>query len=899
MKVRAAVTLAVAALVGAVVACGSSGESTFPGGGEGEGSSGAPPGFTVTDSGSTNTTSTSTCKKLTCDDQGVKCGPAGDGCGGKIDDCGKCSGVQTCGGGGTASVCGGTAGCVPRNCTQAGVECGFAGDGCGGVIDCNQPPFGCTGSQICGGGGPSKCGGGQVSADGGNPTLPDGGACQPRTACVTNECGPVADGCGGILNCPTICPAGTTCGGGNVPSMCGAPACTKKTCVQQNANCGYAADGCGGLLDCGGSLANFGCATAGESCGGGGPNRCGVPDAGPPACTGFCANQASCDAAAPTRITGRVFAPNGTLPIPGALVYVPNGSTSDPWGLTAFNDGVAGGTCQQCNSQISNALVSTTSGFNGNFTLDNVPAGVSFPLVIQLGRWRRVLTIPAITACTTRALVTTPASSVITRFPRTQGEGHALDHIPLVAISTGSVDGLECVFRKMGIAASQFSNPSGTGRIRLYRDNDGPGATIDGNTPNASTLYDSTTELDKFDAVAFACPAAPYTKTTTQKDNVRAYADKGGRVFATHFNYVWLFDNGPWAGTATWHTATPQSTQGDWEAQVDAVSGTKRELFAQWLAAPGVAATASCVGGTPAGTTCVQIDEPRNNADTPLGNGAERWLHGNSTPPGSSAVLHYTFNTPTSAASANQCGRVIFSDFHVSTGSTNGETAPSYCGSTLTAQEKILAFMLFDLTSCIQPTTPPSPPPCQKKSCAAQGIVCGKAGDGCGGFQDCDPCPTHQVCQNNQCITPPCNKTSCTAQSAECGIIADGCGSTLQCPPCEGGVCGGNGANKCGSASCQPIDCNVQGIECGPAGNGCGQLLDCGPCPPGQTCGGGGRYGKCGAPSCAPRTCESAGAKCGFLANGCGGLVDCGICPMGQTCGGVTPNQCSTTGGPN
>ena len=28
-------------------------------------------------------------------------------------------------------------------------------------------------------------------------------------------------------------------------------------------------------------------------------------------------------------------------------------------------------------------------------------------------------------------------------------------------------------------------------------------------------------------------------------------------------------------------------------------------------------------------------------------------------------LMHYTFNTPVGAAAANQCGRVLFDDFHV------------------------------------------------------------------------------------------------------------------------------------------------------------------------------------------------------------------------------------------
>jgi hypothetical protein len=39
--------------------------------------------------------------------------------------------------------------------------------------------------------------------------------------CVTNsDCGPVADGCGGLVDCGG-CIGGNTCGGGGIASKCG------------------------------------------------------------------------------------------------------------------------------------------------------------------------------------------------------------------------------------------------------------------------------------------------------------------------------------------------------------------------------------------------------------------------------------------------------------------------------------------------------------------------------------------------------------------------------------------------------------------------------------------------------------------------------------------------------
>jgi len=894
MKLRAFFVMLTMSAVGVLVAnCGSESSSPYgPIEGTGDDAGTQGPGFIPSSDGGSNTNTG--CKPLTCAELGINCGPAGDGCGGLIESCGTCQGKETCGGGGVPSVCGGEAGCVPKTCADLDIECGPAGDGCGGVIQCGS----CPSPQFCGGGGPSKCGGGFISPDGGTPLLPDGGTCQPRTTCEPGECGPVADGCGGLLNCPSSCPAGQTCGGGGVPSVCGAPSCTKTTCAAQNANCGYIADGCGGILDCGGPNA---CTNPGEFCGGGGPNRCGNGGGPPAGCENFCVDQLANNSCAPgsrTKIRGKVYAPNGTLPLPDALVYIPNGSKTHPYGLTQFVDGVAGGTCEQCTVNVSNALVSTRSAADGSFVLDDVPPGVEFPLVIQLGRWRRVVTISPRQACSDTTL-----DKNLTRLPKRQHEGNNLDNIPKIAISTGYVDALECVFRKLGIEDSQFTNPGPTGRIHLFLDrntHDGSGGRagqrIDANTPDTAALVGSADDnsdpglLDNYDAVVFGCRGSAHTRTLTRRERVRAYTAKGGRVFATHFNYSWLSPNDTdWGSIVDWsgNASDYSSAQGR-----IITSFPRGQLFHDWLASPEVD------GLDRTNPPRIDITEARDNARVPIASGADMWIRRYSGSQNRDQIFHFTFNTPWGAPPAQQCGRVLFSSFHVSIGSVPQNTNfPAHCNTVsqeLTRQEKVLAFFLFDLTSCIEPTTPPPPPVCQPTTCQAQGIECGLAGNGCGGQLNCGTCPAGQVCQGSpaKCVTPSCPKRTCESAGAECGIISDGCGSTVDCGPCTepGQVCGGSGPNKCGATTCTPISCEAQGIECGPAGNGCGDLIDCGTCPPGQTCGGGGVPGRCGAPNCTPRSCQEANAQCGWIADGCGSALDCGPCPPGQTCG--AENKC-------
>jgi hypothetical protein len=919
-----------------------------------------------------------TCKPKTCADWNATCGPVSDGCGGLVQ-CGNCAAPTTCGGGGTPSQCGGNNGCVPiASCAAAGVGCGPVGDGCGGLIQCGS----CTPPQTCGGATHGQCG---------VPTIPDTGiSCTPNTcAGLGINCGPAGDGCGGVLDCGTCTVAGQTCGGGGTPSVCGGNSgCVPKTCADLAISCGPAGDGCGGVLQCGSCTApqtcggggtpgvcggfnacvpktcaqlGFDCGPAGDGCGGllqcgsctapaicGGGVQAGVcgptADAGTSGCTGLCQQQQTCPGSnVTTTVSGKVLAPNGTDPVYNALVYVPNGGAAPTYGVTAFSPGVH---CGQCGSEVSGApLVQTLSAVDGTFTLQNVPVGSNIPLVIQVGRWRRKVTIPSVASCVNTALAANytrlpssePGSSTYPPAWYPAGDNDPADNIPLMAFSTGAVDALECVLLKIGVDQSQFSDPAaqgGTGRVRFYTGespvnagNSGPGAQFSTKTPSATQLWGGATpDINQYDMVFFPCQgdddrANVGSETngtpTTQQTNVINYTNAGGRVFATHYSYVWLFNDNPFKGTATWDVTQGSATSGTGTINTSFARG---QALAQWLQIVGASTTYAQM---PLNT--LRYDFSGVVAPTLL------WVqtsalagttgpNGNQNPPAPAAPwpTHLTFDTPVGSQPASQCGRVLFDDFHVeNTGADTGETFPAECpGGSMTAQEKMLEFMIFDLGSCLLPTTTPPPPTCTPLDCAQQGFNCGPAGDGCGNeIASCGTCTPPATCGGGGtpgvCGGMGCTPTTCTAQGIQCGPAGDGCGNEIQCGNCPNGqTCGGGGVpGKCGKPTCTPTTCAAQGIQCGPAGDGCGNEIQCGNCPPGQTCGGGGP-GKCGAPDggvCQPETCAQENIQCGPAGDGCGGQIDCGPCPAGQTCGGggvpgmcgkpsCTPDTCASLG---
>ena len=238
-------------------------------------------------------------------------------------------------------------------------------------------------------------------------------------------------------------------------------------------------------------------------------------------------------------------------------------------------------------------LVQAVTGVDGKFTLTNMPVGANIPLVIQLGRWRRKITITNVPACTNTAL-TAPQ----TRMPQKEAEGDPADNIPLMAFATGTLDSLECVFRKIGIQDTEFTNPAtqgGNGRIRFYVGNPangGPGAEVNASTPSETQLWGSQAEINQYDMVLFPCQGAQYSRNTTAQGVVMSYANAGGRVFTTHYSYVWLFQNSPWNGTATWTTGLKEKSFCV-DPNIGYINMTfpKGQALAQWLQIVGASTT--------------------------------------------------------------------------------------------------------------------------------------------------------------------------------------------------------------------------------------------------------------------------------------------------------------------
>lgn len=509
--------------------------------------------------------------------------------------------------------------------------------------------------------------------------------------------------------------------------------------------------------------------------GGFGPG--GPTDGGPGTrpCEGLECQQKACAGGGTTSLTGTVFAPNGTLPLYNAIVYVPNAP------VDAFP--TTGVTCDKCGTSPSGKPIATAlSGPDGKFTLNNVPAGDNIPLVIQIGKWRRQVVVPKVESC-----VSTPLDAGATRLPRNKTEGD----IPKIALTTGSADSLECFFRKLGIDESEFSNNAGAGRIHLFNgvrrtgqcqrwDSDDAEwenrsfsecsannyaeikkAQWGGSTPANNDYRIAAVNEDGITGVktpaATLAPATDLWGSTANGSAGFNCASNGltvnkrcatsERTWAASPSHLLEYDMVVLSCEGNENNGTKDAASR--AALLDYMNKGGRVFNSHfhytWFKNPAenpLNATATWVGNSDRNDKTTRIDtsfakgqafgqwlvnasaatvdgQGNTNSDmkelrknvTAVPASSRRWIY---EPGDADAVKFYSFNLPLGTDAEAQCGRAVYTDIHVSSGDKSGGTFPDNCttlNNGLSNQEKALLFLMMDLSSCIQDETKPPAPP--------------------------------------------------------------------------------------------------------------------------------------------------------------------------------------------
>jgi hypothetical protein len=414
-----------------------------------------------------------------------------------------------------------------------------------------------------------------------------------------------------------------------------------------------------------------------------------------------------------TTISGRVLDPAGANPLYNVTVFIPQMG----YALPKFTNGP--NNCASCASLFPMRIAaSALTDAHGHYQIKPqnmmaVPDGKNLPLVVQVGKWRKQYNVN-ITACQDN-----PQPDL--RLPRNHTEGD----LPNMAISTGAADSLECLLRRMGVDASEYTGgPTGAGKLHIFTGYQGA-TTNGGGSPDPNLqLWDSMNDINQFDVILLSCEGqeTTFANITGDQTNMWNYTLNGGRVFASHFHYAW-FNTGPFSSNvmpplASWTTGVGMDAM--------QISGKVATTLSNGMTFPeGVALDTwlTTVGALTSGELPIQFAKHNAQVTATSNSDSTVWITSDVGSMFPGGTEYFSFDTP--PGGGDKCGRVVYSDLHVSGGPGQGAIpdypgfqtggiVPDGCGvHPLTPQEKALEFMIFDLSSCLIPIgmvgTPPMP----------------------------------------------------------------------------------------------------------------------------------------------------------------------------------------------
>jgi hypothetical protein len=429
-----------------------------------------------------------------------------------------------------------------------------------------------------------------------------------------------------------------------------------------------------------------------------------------------------CPPDSPTTIVGTVYDPAGRNPLPNVAVYVPQEPSLLP--------NIVGGTssCALCKGTTGDDVTITLTDSSGHFRLSGVPTGKNIPLALQVGKWRRLITVPNVYGCETNQLPTSGPN--VARLPRNQREGD----MPQMAVVTGGCDNVACFLRSVGVDATEFSAPGAGGRVDVYQGlgAEGPAAALSSGiagdcTTSDCPLWSSKAALEGYDHVFLGCECGEHdeTKPAWSLQAMHDWLEEGGEVFATHAQAIW-FKNGPsdLQSIAAWSSGPASGATGPFVVD----STLPAQDLKTWLAGLGavdagdyvpldpLAVSTSVTTVAPSTQAWIRDISAADDAGAPMGDAGASM--GN--------VKLLTAGMPMNglgdASPPLYCGSVVFSDIHPgggqaltetsSDGSSSPASVPGACdGGPLSPADEALEFLLFDQPTCSG--TSVSPPPSQ------------------------------------------------------------------------------------------------------------------------------------------------------------------------------------------
>lgn len=376
-------------------------------------------------------------------------------------------------------------------------------------------------------------------------------------------------------------------------------------------------------------------------------------------------------------LRGKVVAPEGTIPISGALVYL---SSSPPLPIP---DGVF---CDKC-VHLPEGTAYTTTHPDGTFDL---AAGTgSAYLIVQKGAFRRVrkITIQSGQQQVPLAMTTMPAI-----MDKANG-----DDVPKIAVLLGAWDPIELVLARMGLKATITKDWLGKAQVLSK---DAAAFAIYGvhglgemsPYPAPMTLISDPKEISKYHIVFLPCSGstnfdgggsgAPmcsgvFASDPKVRSTLTGFVQQGGRLYVSDWSYEYVRQLFPgfvsWRGEATQIGSACMSGGGD-----QGVSGKDSGLDA-WLSAQAKGLTSVKDAWTAlTGVHTVNDIDPDGK---PAKVTPKVWVE--------------AAGSPVTTSFQHGCGRVLYSTYHTQpTNETNGALEP---------QALALLYLILEVGVCLDP----------------------------------------------------------------------------------------------------------------------------------------------------------------------------------------------------
>lgn len=375
-------------------------------------------------------------------------------------------------------------------------------------------------------------------------------------------------------------------------------------------------------------------------------------------------------------LTGTVYAPNLTLPISGALVYVTSGPVEPP------PDGVY---CAECVKLDCNTP-STFTEPDGSFNLP-VQSGPNQKLVVQKGQFLRVVDLSIAPGPTALAADQTNLPG---RWDPAAGMW-----IPRIAVYNTSPDKVKNVLAKFGLGQVDGSGAlvAGTENFTLVSD-------------ISAAFLEDLAEMNKYHIIFVPCAATKYwpgapNVPALRRDNVQAYVAAGGKWYATDHSNEYI--EVPFPEYQEFHSPGMPDIQPAYDSNGTVVDP---ELLA-WLQAlpPGLKDIGNgypTLNNLPGITTRLNysgidvispvIVKDMEGKDVDVGH--HTWVEGPCQSCANPQMVR-----PMAITGQYGCGRMMYSTFENSSDNHPG----------LSPQELVLLYMILEIGVCFEETPPPPP----------------------------------------------------------------------------------------------------------------------------------------------------------------------------------------------